>query len=148
MIAQIQRLFDHLAWADDGVLAAFRRSNDGQPRALGLYSHVLGAEHVWLARLEVRAAKVAVWPELTVAECGALAVENHSAYETFIAKLDDDALRREVEYRNSAGAPFTSRIEDVLLHVAMHGSYHRGQVAMLLRHACGSFVAKPARRSW
>ncbi|HEU5359182.1 MAG TPA: DinB family protein, partial [Gemmatimonadales bacterium] len=38
-----------------------------------------------------------------------------------------------VTYRNSAGLEFTSTVEDILLHVALHGAYHRGQVARALR---------------
>jgi uncharacterized damage-inducible protein DinB len=36
---------------------------------------------------------------------------------------------------NSAGQAFTSTVEDILLHVCLHGQYHRGQVALLLREA-------------
>jgi uncharacterized damage-inducible protein DinB len=31
-------------------------------------------------------------------------------------------------------------VDDILLHVALHGSYHRGQVALLVREAAN----KPA----
>jgi len=30
---------------------------------------------------------------------------------------------------------FRSRVEDILLHVVLHGCYHRGQVAIALREA-------------
>jgi uncharacterized damage-inducible protein DinB len=40
-----------------------------------------------------------------------------------------------VHYRNSAGDEFDNAIEDILVHVAMHGSYHRGQITMLVRDA-------------
>jgi len=42
---------------------------------------------------------------------------------------------RIVSYRNSAGHPYQSTVEDILLHVALHGSYHRGQIATLLRQS-------------
>ena len=38
-----------------------------------------------------------------------------------------------MHYRNSAGTAFDSRIDDILMHVAVHGAYHRGQVALSLR---------------
>ena len=49
--------------------------------------------------------------------------------------MDDGALERTVHYRNSAGAEFDSKISDILLHVALHGSYHRGKIAAALRGA-------------
>src|SRR5207237_7244435 len=44
-------------------------------------------------------------------------------------------LERGVTYRTSAGDQFTSTLEDILTHVSIHGSYHRGQVASLIRAA-------------
>ena len=34
---------------------------------------------------------------------------------------------------NSKGEPWTSRVEDILLHVVMHSAYHRGQIASDVR---------------
>ena len=36
---------------------------------------------------------------------------------------------------NSKGQSWTSRVEDVLTHVLLHGAYHRGQIASALREA-------------
>ena len=47
-------------------------------------------------------------------------------------------LAREVDYRNSAGQAFRNRVDDVLAHVALHGSYHRGQLALLARQGGGT----------
>jgi uncharacterized damage-inducible protein DinB len=38
-----------------------------------------------------------------------------------------------VSYRNSAGREFTNTVADIVTHVAMHGSHHRGQIALKLR---------------
>ena len=127
-------LLAHMAWADARVLESLRQP--GVPkRAVDLYAHVLGAEHVWLARLEGRSASLAVWPQLTVDECEAAAVRNRKEFRAYLDALAESDLRRSVHYRNSAGQEFDNAIEDVLLHVAMHGSYHRGQVALLARDA-------------
>jgi uncharacterized damage-inducible protein DinB len=32
-----------------------------------------------------------------------------------------------------AGDSYQNKIEDILIHVGNHGTYHRGQIAMLLR---------------
>jgi uncharacterized damage-inducible protein DinB len=100
-----------------------------------LYAHVLGAEHVWLARLRQEPASAAVWPVLDLDGCRVLAAANHAGFERFLAELTPEALDREVPYRNSAGDAFRGRVGDILVHVALHGCYHRGQVALLLRDA-------------
>jgi uncharacterized damage-inducible protein DinB len=96
---------------------------------------VLGAEHVWLARLRQEPARVAVWPALELAGCRRLAEEVQRGYAELLAGLDAAGLEREVAYRNSAGDAFRSSRADILLHVALHGCYHRGQVALELRRA-------------
>jgi uncharacterized damage-inducible protein DinB len=72
---------------------------------------------------------------LTVEECAHLAAENRRAFRTFVDRLTSDGIRRIVHYRNSAGDEFDNAIEDILVHVAMHGSYHRGQISLLVRDA-------------
>ena len=135
MIDQIQRLFEHLEWADDRVLQRLSQIGGLHEDILQRYGHILGAEHVWLARLEGRPPTVAVWPDMLLKEYQNVAGANHRAYRSFVAALDEPALGRTVEYKNSAGLDFTSRVDDVLIHVALHGSYHRGQIAALLREA-------------
>jgi uncharacterized damage-inducible protein DinB len=102
---------------------------------MDLYSHILGSEHVWLSRIKGQPAKYAVWPTLTLDECETLSAENIRQYETTLAGTEPDGFARMITYRNSAGEQFTSSLEDILTHVAMHGSYHRAQVAMLMRQS-------------
>jgi uncharacterized damage-inducible protein DinB len=137
----IDKLFDHLEWADARVLAALQERPGTDARALDLYAHVLGAEHVWLARLHGTPPSVAVWPSLTLEGSASLAAATHAGYRAVRATLTPEALAREVAYQNSAGQQFRSSVEDVLLHVALHGSYHRGQVALLMRGAGGEPAA-------
>lgn len=134
----IRELFAHLQWADELVLGSLRDGAGASPRALELYAHVLGAEAVWLSRLRGVAEEVAVWPVADVDACAELMAETHAGLAAYIDSLDDSAVERSVHYRNSAGVEFDSRIGDILLHVMLHGTYHRGQVALLLRGAGGT----------
>jgi hypothetical protein len=43
---QLGKLLDHLEWADRRVLDSLRAMPHPDQRALDLYAHVLGAEHV------------------------------------------------------------------------------------------------------
>jgi len=94
---------------------------------------VLGAEHVWVTRIQSKPASVAVWPSLTLDECEAIAAANREAFDQLVKTLTPAALASQIPYRNSAGASFVSTLEDILLHVALHGSYHRGQIAISMR---------------
>jgi len=135
MREHFERLYRHLAWADEKVRQSLLAARNPPAKAVEIYGHVLGAEHVWLSRIHGEPATVAVWPSLSLDECGKLARDNVSAFDKVIAGLTLERLAARITYRNSAGDQFTSTIEDILTHVALHGSYHRGQIAASLRAA-------------
>ncbi|PYO50589.1 MAG: damage-inducible protein DinB [Gemmatimonadetes bacterium] len=129
------KLVAHLEWADQRVLAALRAAPHAPAKALELYAHILGSEHVWVSRLYGMPPRLAVWPNLGLDECEGVAAENSGQLKKIVEAITGDALQRGITYRNSAGDQFTSTLEDILTHVMMHGSYHRGQVASLIRAA-------------
>ena len=123
----------HLEWADARALGALRAAATPIPKALEIYAHVLGAEHTWLSRIAGRAPNHPVWPTLDVEQCEVLARENAAELRSIAATGSDASMARAVAYRNSAGQAFESTVEDMLLQLLLHGAYHRGQVALLLR---------------
>jgi uncharacterized damage-inducible protein DinB len=132
----LTRLYAHLAWADANARDALRTmppSRAEAVRATALYAHVAGAEHVWLARLTGRPAEFPVWPELDLAAAAELAARTARELQQYVASLGDGDLESEVDYTNSAGRRFRSRVDDILIHAALHGAYHRGQIALLVR---------------
>ena len=132
---QLSKLLDHLEWADRRVLDSLRAMPHLDERTLELYAHVVGTEHTWLSRILVRAPREKIWPRLTLDAAGALAAETAAALRALVASSSSEQLQRNVAYRNSAGLAFESTIEDMLLQVALHGCYHRGQIAMIVRGA-------------
>lgn len=131
----LRRLIDHLEWADTRVLASLRACRTPLSAAINLYAHVLGAENAWISRINSTNPSVVIWPEITLDECEKLARENVALMHQILEETNAEDLAQPISYRNSAGADFTTGLEDILLHVALHGSYHRGQVAALLRSA-------------
>lgn len=131
-MTHMRRLLEHLAWADARTLESLRTMHASPLDALRLFGHVLAAEQVWICRIDGRAPNVPVWPSLEIDECAALAARNQSGFGKHI-DASAEALAREVRYRNTKGEEFVNTVEDILLHVALHGSYHRGQVAKIVR---------------
>jgi uncharacterized damage-inducible protein DinB len=132
--APLDSLFRHLRWADEEVLTALR-SAPPHASALELFAHVVGAEETWLARLEQRAPRAPVWPDLSLDEAARLATTVHASLAEWLERADDAALEAEMAYTNSAGQRFTTRALDIVMHVMLHGAYHRGQIALLIRQA-------------
>lgn len=134
-LEQLRRLWDHAAWADAALLAELERLPAVPALVLREYAHVIGAEEVWLARLESRQCKAAVWPDLPLAAVAELARDTRVGYQKYLASSREDEIARDVTYTNTAGRTFSTRADDILLHVALHGQYHRGKVNLLLRQA-------------
>ncbi|HEY2896444.1 MAG TPA: DinB family protein [Gemmatimonadaceae bacterium] len=132
---QLGKLLDHLEWADRRVLDSLRAMPNPDQRALDLYAHVLGAEHVWLSRISKRRPQERVWPDLSLERAATLAAENAAGLRALLESCSSDELQRKIAYNNSAGIAFESTVEDMLLQVVLHGCYHRGQVALVLRGA-------------
>jgi uncharacterized damage-inducible protein DinB len=78
---------------------------------------------------------VPVWPDPSLENCAALSATARRRYAALLGTLSASDLDRVIHYANSAGKEFDTRLEDILLHVALHGAYHRGQVALVLRDA-------------
>jgi uncharacterized damage-inducible protein DinB len=105
----------------------------GTPRAL--LAHILGAEQVWIERLHGHSPRAL--PDLT--SCNAVkdfqaaweAVQ--AAQRTFIRGLSSERPETPISYMNFRGEAWAYTLEAVLLHLVNHGTYHRGQLAHVLR---------------
>ena len=135
MIKHLRRLFAYDAWANREVLANLRSISSNQPAdALRLMNHVVGAEALWLDRLQSRPSGP-VWPEFDLEQCAAKAREMDSAWKKYLAALAPETLDSSISYVNTKGESYANRVEDILLHVLFHSHYHRGQVARAVRAA-------------
>ncbi|HEX7940100.1 MAG TPA: DinB family protein [Gemmatimonadaceae bacterium] len=132
-LQQIRRLWQHSAWADRLMLGGLQRMTAVPPDALREFAHVFGAQEVWLSRLEHRASALPVWPTISVTD--PIIGKVIAGFEQYLSRLDAAGLDVEVHYTNTAGKSFDTPVSDILLHVAMHGQYHRGKVNVHLRAA-------------
>ena len=127
------RMLAYDRWANHESLNAMPRAGYTEPKALCLIAHIVSAEKLWLERLQRRPQSLAVWPATTMDECASLIDLVADAWQSYLNQLSPDDYNSEVEYRNSKGELWSSRVEDVLLHVLFHSAYHRGQIALQMR---------------
>ena len=137
MLAHLHHMFDHMFWADDLVLKLLATSDLASAgEAVRLFSHLVAAERVWALRIDGRdSSSQAIWPAWTLQDASAAAADSRERYRQILANLPRGGLQRIVDYTNSKGTHFRTPLVDILTHVAMHGSYHRGQVANAVRRA-------------
>lgn len=101
----------------------------------GTLAHFSGADWVWLERWHGRSPRAlpegsAVTTLERLREKWAPVQDSHLA---FVSSVAADRLTAPITYVNFAGQTMTYALGEALVHVANHGTYHRGQVATLLR---------------
>jgi len=131
----LRKLFDYDAWANREALGSLRAAGNAPEHAVEVLAHVAGAQQVWLTRLRGDQTTPATWPHEGLDRIGAQFDELAANWRAYLAVLRPEDLAKHVSYANSKGEAFSSPIDDILLQLATHGSYHRGQVAVLLRSA-------------
>jgi uncharacterized damage-inducible protein DinB len=124
-----RRLFVYENWANREALASLAAPTTPPPKSVRLLAHIAGASRLWLGRLERAQKPAAVWPDLDLARCGAELEDLARLWTAYLEKLTPAGLDETVSYVNSKGESWTSRVEDILTHVVLHSSYHRGQIA-------------------
>ena len=133
------KLFKYDYWANQEVLRSVATLNVTTERALKIAGHIIGAQRVWLGRLEAPDA-AAPWPLLSLEEANAAVSGMHHRWNSFLSNLTPERLDEDLVHRNSKGVEFRVPVRDVLMQLVMHSAYHRGQIAAAVREAGG----KPA----
>jgi uncharacterized damage-inducible protein DinB len=132
-LQHLGRLFACDDWANREALAALKAARTSPPRPLKLMAHIVGAEWLWLGRLEREKQAVAVWPDLTLDQCEAQIAELSRAWRQYLGGLTPPRLSESIAYINTKGGSWKNTVGDVLMHIVMHSTYHRGQIATDLR---------------
>ncbi len=130
----LRRLIAHAIWANHRIAAALDRFDPLDRRLLDWFAHVVTTERIYFERLTGRDPwPQDFWPNLGLDECRGVAAANADRYGTFLDEIGSAALGLSASYRDSSGRRHETPVAQLIEHVALHGSYHRGQIAARLR---------------
>jgi len=135
LLDHFHRLLNYDAWANREMVSALKALSEAPTGSVRLLGHIIAAEHLWLARLTGTTSPFAVWPELSLAQCQEQVGQLETAFRGYFKRELPAAFDRTITYKNSKGEAWSSRVDDILTHVFMHSTYHRGQIAMQMRQA-------------
>ena len=134
MVPYLERLYRHLAWADREMLRAIDPADARLDAAFELFAHLVAAEHVWISRIRSHPlGDFGPWQKMSYDECKDLSESNAAKFLELVGQASDASFGTVVHYKTSKGDEMRTPLGDILLHVALHGSYHRGQVASRLK---------------
>jgi|ERR1043165_202317 uncharacterized damage-inducible protein DinB len=136
-ISHFRALQKYETWASAKTIQALRSADS--PRARGIFAHIQMARHEWLFRLgQIDKRPWTMFPDWPIDQCAADAARLDSLWAAYLETLSDDDLEAEVAYKSNEGKPFMSLRRDILTHVYNHSTYHRGQIAILVKQAGGT----------
>jgi uncharacterized damage-inducible protein DinB len=136
-------MFEYNRWADERLLTACGQLTDEQyareiggsfPSIRGTVAHHAGALRAWRTRFEGGEVK-ALPSEAEVPDAGValrLAAEGHE-WLVREASRPAEELNQIFTYRSLRGMMVSLPRWAVLRHVVNHGTYHRGQIANMMR---------------
>lgn len=116
--------------ADELMIKTMLAHKPVPAKAISLFSHVLTAQHIWTQRIFDRAPLYAVWEEHLPEDFFRISAANFNLLKDVLDRIDLDQV---ITYTKSSGETFTNSVKDILFHVVNHSTYHRAQIASLLK---------------
>ena len=139
---EVTRLFAYNRWANarafEGAAALtaeeLSRSVGGSfTSILGTLTHLVGAEWVWLERWHGRSPRALPSDFTSLNDLRERLTAVEEGQKGVLAGLTPERLASKITYVNFAGQTWTYALGEAMVHLVNHGTYHRGQVATLLR---------------
>lgn len=143
-MADVSKLFDYNRWANGRTLESvsgltleeFAQHLGGSfPSVRETLAHIYGAEWIWLQRW-LGASPTALpgaHQFFTVEELRQKWDGVEEERRAFLRAIDDSRLSETVHYANLKGDRKSNALGDLFVHLVNHSTYHRGQVATMLR---------------
>jgi len=131
-VEHLRHLFAYNDWANRRLIVSLKSADS--PRSLEVLTHLLITEKEYYERLYGKdSTGYDFWPKLSLEECGTLAREVAQAYEGLLRRFEEDGLDIRAKYRTSEGIPYENTFRELLTHVLLHSSIHRGNIMLKLR---------------
>lgn len=144
LVHRVQRLHAYEHDAGGSVLASLdsiphsKRPTPESQRAFNTAAHIQAARLIWLARLTGTPGPTEVFFEhAEIGDVERMTAEADTGWDRYANNLADAEIARVAHYANMRGEAHHCPVADIVTHVFNHGSYHRGQIAMLVAQAGG-----------
>lgn len=135
------QLIEMKRWADRGLYDLVARNFERLAREdaflmLRILDHIHAVDRIFQHHLEglphaFQAARSEIMPDFPALMASAREVDDW--YAAYAARLSALELEEMVDFVFTSGQPARMRRGEILLHVCLHGTYHRGNAGALLQ---------------
>ncbi len=140
-VARYRSKFRYDEWGNRQALASLRAMNPAPDKARLWLAHIIGAQDVWLSRLQNDIPCTVSWPDLSLAQIEGRLEGLRGTWEMLLDRLPESQLDEAIAYANLSGQPFSTPRGEIFDHVLFHGAYHRGQIAAHVREHGGQPIS-------
>jgi len=134
-------MFKYNDWATRQTAESIIGLKKKNEKSQELLSHIITAQKIWLNRILKRDIIIDPWQQITSDEWIEQNTTVTSEWINLIEGFQEKDFDARVEYKNTAGGKYTNTVKDIITHVINHSTYHRAQIAQLIRQS-GSEPAK------
>ncbi|MEP7148032.1 MAG: DinB family protein [Acidobacteriota bacterium] len=132
ILEHLRGLFEYDDWANRRTIAALETCPSDRSRRV--LAHILITKQEYFERLAGKdSTGCDFWPDLNLEQCRNLAATTNSNYATLLNDSDESGLELIAKYKTSEGVPQANTFRDLLTHVLLHASVHRGNIVLKMR---------------
>jgi uncharacterized damage-inducible protein DinB len=137
-ISTLERVFSYKAKANQEILAAMRQFDDASPAkeiAIRVLNHTYAVDRIFAANLRqaehgYNSPNPSQAPSLE--ELSAAIKTSDQWYIDYVSRLDEAQLAERIDFTFTDGLSGRMSREEMLMHVTVHGEYHRGQISLIM----------------
>lgn len=124
--------YHYNAWANRRVISCLEKQQVADEKILTVFGHLMAANFIWLNRIKgLPKSKYELWGKYELEVLRSMVEEADQEWMSFIH--EHESFDRLMKYHNYVGDYFENNVQQIMIHLVNHGTYHRGQVALLLR---------------
>jgi uncharacterized damage-inducible protein DinB len=137
-VSTLERVFSYKAKANHEILAAMRQFDDAAPAkeiAIRILSHTYAVDRIFAANMTgaehgYSSPNPSLAPSLE--ELSEAIKTSDRWYIEYVSHLDKPQLAESIDFTFTDGLPGRMSREEMLMHLTVHGEYHRGQISLML----------------
>ena len=117
-------------WANECYIEKLSTLSIGKGHEI--LGHILTAHSLWLDRINAEPFRYGIWQNIPKENWRKL---NNDNYQRSMNILEHKVPESIIEYEDHKGNFQVKWLRDIISHINLHGAYHRGQLAFMLRQS-------------
>lgn len=131
-------MFEYNDWANKAAAVSINETSNIDSKAISIYAHIINAQKLWFNRILGQANYANPWENLSLDEAIIFSSQSSKEWIGFLKEMTENDFEVSIKYVNTKGESHSSTIKEVIIQTINHSTYHRGQIANIVRNSGGT----------